>query len=1100
MKRLLRIISCAVLVVLYSQKSEAQVQGGLPNNWQNITELDTGTVGAASFAIGKRAYVVGGDTADFHGVYKRYSKALWVYDSTLNAWGYFGNFPGIARVGAVAFAIDGKGYYGLGQDTTGHFETATVGGKLQTYYKRGYLKDFWRYDPGTNTWTQLGDFPGDARAYASGASHRDGDKASLVFGIGEWVDPADTNVKSKYYNDNWIYSATSDTWTKKADFPGAIRANAVAMVLDSLYPASTTVNLTINGITAGAPGTGYIELSGNQAVKMMNAGAFNITGSTNNNGAYTVKTAAFFGGVTLVKVNQTLVSPGANLGTLDYLFHYNEGIPTLYAGLGDSGVFNEYFNDWWKYDILTNTWVQRENFPSVTTAKINAGSFYFANVGFIVGGFDGVWSKDFFQYDGIADSWQQYPDYKDSGRFQAVSWMFGQTGYYGAGFRGNSEELTSACKFFIDTNTIRILTNFPDTICAGDSMSFAWTTGVGFGPTNTIKVQMSDSVGLFDWPPTQVSIVSEFQTQNTNGIHKVRLPENSLAGRRYRYRLISDDPFLLGRASDTFVVKQNPIFTYDANNHPLIDTVCVGADFILPSSVYGTAYNTNGVFTYQWRKNGVNVSNNSTFSGATSDTLFVTNMQASDAGVYDVIVTGDCFPDTSLQYKIAVVNIPPPTINFQPSDTMVGDTTFACEYSTTSFKVEASGAHLNYDWYFNDQPIVAQPHIIGLGTNQIDNISIKSTDSGWYKVKVYEDCGAFTFTDSFLLCVRQIPRIYSEPVNISPPVLEGTDVYFTVGATGFDLKYQWRAGFTPLTNNAKFSGVTTDSLKLTNVDLLDVEFYSVIVTGGCPPQDTSNLAILDVDVAPKIIRQPRDTAEVCENSSTSINVLASGANLGYTWKRAGGPFGPSATGINTRILEFNYVTLGESDFYYCVVDNGATPVLATIASDSCQVIVNPKPPKPDVQTFGNTLKSSVAGDSYLWFYNGKYMPNYTGRTINVPIDDVGDYEVVVITKGCVSPRSDQKPYYTSVRNSANQLPVELYPNPAVSELTLKLPEASLINMASIQVLDLSGKQVMATKYASDSEYTLDISGLSKGMYVVSITIGDLHYSGKFIKQ
>ena len=45
--------------------------------------------------------------------------------------------------------------------------------------------------------------------------------------------------------------------------------------------------------------------------------------------------------------------------------------------------------------------------------------------------------------------------------------------------------------------------------------------------------------------------------------------------------------------------------------------------------------------TYQWRKNSADI------SGATDATYSITNVQASDAGNYDVIVSGDCGNETS---------------------------------------------------------------------------------------------------------------------------------------------------------------------------------------------------------------------------------------------------------------------------------------------------------------------------------------------------------------------------------------------------------------------------------------------------------------------
>ncbi|MBK7035807.1 MAG: hypothetical protein IPH42_05565 [Bacteroidetes bacterium] len=54
------------------------------------------------------------------------------------------------RYGATAFSIAGKGYVGCGAD--------------EDYYRN----DFYEYDPQTNIWKQIADFPGSPRFNAVG--------------------------------------------------------------------------------------------------------------------------------------------------------------------------------------------------------------------------------------------------------------------------------------------------------------------------------------------------------------------------------------------------------------------------------------------------------------------------------------------------------------------------------------------------------------------------------------------------------------------------------------------------------------------------------------------------------------------------------------------------------------------------------------------------------------------------------------------------------------------------------------------------------------------------------------------------------------------
>jgi hypothetical protein len=102
---------------------------------------------------------------------------------------------GTARKQAVAFSIGMFGYVGTGQDVN------------------GLCKDFYRFDPESNTWTQLNDFPGTARRQA--VAFAMGDEAYLGTG--------DDGVMR---NDFWMYVPETDTWIQKADFPGTPRAGA----------------------------------------------------------------------------------------------------------------------------------------------------------------------------------------------------------------------------------------------------------------------------------------------------------------------------------------------------------------------------------------------------------------------------------------------------------------------------------------------------------------------------------------------------------------------------------------------------------------------------------------------------------------------------------------------------------------------------------------------------------------------------------------------------------------------------------------------------------------------------------------------------------
>src|SRR5688572_13963097 len=65
-------------------------------------------------------------------------------------WTQKADFPGAAKISTVGFSILGKGYVGTG-----------------TILPDNYSKEFWEFDPVSNTWTQKADFGGEGRVDAA---------------------------------------------------------------------------------------------------------------------------------------------------------------------------------------------------------------------------------------------------------------------------------------------------------------------------------------------------------------------------------------------------------------------------------------------------------------------------------------------------------------------------------------------------------------------------------------------------------------------------------------------------------------------------------------------------------------------------------------------------------------------------------------------------------------------------------------------------------------------------------------------------------------------------------------------------------------------
>jgi N-acetylneuraminic acid mutarotase len=156
-------------------------------------------VGEQVFVIGDNAFVIQDNT-------------VWQYNQPSNQWMQKQVFPGVARLWGTAMAINGKGYFGLGESEYGNIPD---------------LKDWWQYDPNTDSWTPAQEFGGDARYWAAGFAV-DG-KGYVCLGAN----------KSSSFNTLWQYDPVADNWTKKQSLSGTSGTEAVA------------VSATINGVDLG---------------------------------------------------------------------------------------------------------------------------------------------------------------------------------------------------------------------------------------------------------------------------------------------------------------------------------------------------------------------------------------------------------------------------------------------------------------------------------------------------------------------------------------------------------------------------------------------------------------------------------------------------------------------------------------------------------------------------------------------------------------------------------------------------------------------------------------------------------------------------------
>jgi len=280
-------------------------------------------------------------------------------------WNTKANFGGAARHRCTGFSIGSKGYIG-----GGHINSGT------SYYH----EDYWQYDPGSDSWTQIADFGGGKRYH------------STAFTIGEFAyiglgEDDDDN----YFNDYWRYVPGLNIWQPIASYPGNPRRGATSFVIGDF----------------GYVGTGQSDF-----------------GYEDDFYRYDPVLNQWFSIADFIGEARSAAVAFAN-GTSGYV--------------GTGHVIGDDTKDFYEYDSNTDTWTQKADVG--TTFRQDATGFVVNGKGYIGTGndVDGNFNyKDFWEYDFQNNIWTQTNNFGGEGRRYMVSFVIGNIAYAGTGTDGTN--------------------------------------------------------------------------------------------------------------------------------------------------------------------------------------------------------------------------------------------------------------------------------------------------------------------------------------------------------------------------------------------------------------------------------------------------------------------------------------------------------------------------------------------------------------------------------------------------------------------------------------------------------------------------------------
>jgi N-acetylneuraminic acid mutarotase len=285
------------------------------------------------------------------------------------------------RVYGIGFSIGAKGYVGGGQ--------FGLPGQAQVS-----LNDFWEYDPTTNTWAQKSSMPIPLQ-----------EAASFVVGTQGYVCTGVENTQTATLISNFLYQydQASNTWTRKADFPGGARRGAV-------------------GVGVGVSNVGYVGTGGMSP-------SYN---GLNDWWQYYPVTDQWTQKASLPG-SARIYASGFSIGGSGYIT----------CGAASIGSYGSSYNDLWMYVPKFDSWTREADLPAVSRESA-VGFSYGTTEGALAGGriISGPQTNtalnDFWHYTQSTNQWTQDLNMAGGGRFGAVGYSINGIPYVGTGLNYQS--------------------------------------------------------------------------------------------------------------------------------------------------------------------------------------------------------------------------------------------------------------------------------------------------------------------------------------------------------------------------------------------------------------------------------------------------------------------------------------------------------------------------------------------------------------------------------------------------------------------------------------------------------------------------------------
>lgn len=497
--------------------------------------------------------------------------------------------------------------------------------------------------------------------------------------------------------------------------------------------------------------------------------------------------------------------------------------------------------------------------------------------------------------------------------------------------------------------------------------------------------------------------------------------------------------------------------TVDAKQRNCTNTIpsnpsITGNNFFCNGSSTTLAANPTG-FQYLWNNN------------STGGTL-----SANAAGTYSVVVgNGTCsLPSVSVSV----------TQNFAPNlpSAISSNDTVCSNISSINISVTNDANVLQYNWTLpNGWSITG-------GNNSNAITATSGTSGGNISVTAQNDCGT---TSPVTKSITVIPSNLGTPgtINGTTSVCSGTSAAYSITPVAGANAYTWSTpnGWSVVSLNPDTAIVYTAG------DTSGV--ITVSAVNGCGQSIPSTIHVIVQNIPTLGILYGLDT--VCLNNPFPLNFSLSSADNADSivwsttnpWVITGGQ-GSSVISVNS------YLSSGTVSVYA----NNNCGITSTLTFNVTYVDT----PAISITQQGTSLHATAAGSTNYQWYNGGALISGANSADYTPTA-TGDYTVSITNQyGCSTQSAPFSFIFNGVNTVSGENNFQLYPNPnANGKLQISVSEDWI--GGKMKIINAEGKAMMNTELRITND-ELDLSQLSKGIYVVQIEKNGNQMRGKLVRQ